>query len=114
MKQSDPFVVPTSDGKLIEENFGATSINSNISLAHMMAPPRWIEPFQTPLFDEYTYVISGKKQIIIDDEIIVLKAGESIKIKKGARVQYANSFKEPCEYIAVCKPAFSLELANKE
>lgn len=80
----------------------------------MMAPPGWIEPYQTPLFDEYTYVISGKKQIIIGDKIIVLKAGQSIKIKKGIRVQYANPFKELCEYIAVCKPAFSLALVNRE
>lgn len=30
MKQSNPFVVSTSDGKLIEEHFGASSINSDI------------------------------------------------------------------------------------
>ena len=59
--QKTPFVVPTTDGKLIEEHFGkATDGNSGLSIAHMVAPPGWSEPFQTPEFDEFTYII--KKQ----------------------------------------------------
>jgi mannose-6-phosphate isomerase-like protein (cupin superfamily) len=113
--QTSPFVVPTTDGKLIEEHFGnASDKNSQISIAHMIAPPKWSEPFQTPDFDEYTYIIKGKKQFIIDDETVVLKAGESIKISNTARVQYSNPFAEPCEYIAICLPAFSLDLVNRE
>ena len=113
-KQTDPFIVPTTDGKLIEEHFGFSNENSDLSLAHMIAPPGWSEPFQTPEFDEYTYIISGKKQFTIDGDVIVLKAGESIKINKGVRVQYANPYEEACEYIAICKPAFSIDLANRE
>jgi len=112
--QKKPFVVPTTDGKLIEEHFGNASIASNLSIAHMIAPPNWSEPFQNPDFDEYTYIIKGKKQFIIEDEKIVLTAGQSIKINKGTRIQYANPFDEPCEYIAVCLPAFSLDLVNRE
>jgi ethanolamine utilization protein EutQ len=113
--QKSPFVVPTTDGKLIEEHFGKTTDdNSQISFAHMIAPPNWSEPFQTPEFDEYTYVIKGKKQFIIDGEILVLEAGESIKIEKNTRVQYSNPFIAPCEYIAVCLPAFSRELVHRE
>lgn len=113
--QTSPFVVPTTDGKLIEEHFGnASDKNSQISIAHMIAPPNWSEPFQTPDFDEYTYIIKGKKQFIIDGETIVLRAGQSIKISKTARVQYSNPFTEPCEYIAICLPAFSLDLVNRE
>lgn len=113
--QNSPFVVPTIDGKLIEEHFGlATSGDSNISIAHMVAPPGWSEPFQTPEFDEYTYIIKGQKQFIIDDDTIVLKAGESIKIHKNVRVQYSNPFPEECEYIAICSPAFSLDKAHRE
>ena len=113
--QKSPFVVPTDDGKLIEEHFGvATDGNKNISIAHMIAPPHWSEPFQNPEFDEYTYIIKGKKQFNIDGEIIILSAGASIKIDKGARVQYANPFDEPCEYLAICTPAFTIDLANRE
>lgn len=112
--QKSPFVVPTTDGKLIEEHFGLTSINSEISIAKMIAPPNWCEPFQKPEFDEYTYIIKGRKQFIINDDIIVLCAGESIKIEKGTRVQYSNPFEQSCEYIAVCMPAFSMDLVNRE
>jgi mannose-6-phosphate isomerase-like protein (cupin superfamily) len=113
--QKSPFVVPTNDGKLIEEHFGnATDGNSNISIAHMIAPPGWSEPFQTPGFDEYTYIIKGKKQFIIDGDTVVLNAGESIKIEKNTRVQYSNPFVEPCEYLAICTPAFSMDLVNRE
>jgi len=113
--QKFPFVVPTTDGKLIEEHFGKTTdSNSQISFAHMVAPPNWSEPFQTPEFDEYTYVIKGKKQFIIEGETLILEAGESIKIEKNTRVQYSNPFIAPCEYIAVCLPAFSMELVHRE
>ena len=113
--QKSPFVVPTTDGKLIEEHFGNASFgNSEISIAHMVAPPGWEEPYQTPMFDEYTYIIKGKKQFIVDDETIILEANQSIKINKNTRVQYSNPFSEPCEYIAVCLPAFSMESVNRE
>ncbi|WP_027137071.1 cupin domain-containing protein [Gaetbulibacter saemankumensis] len=113
--QNDPFVVPTTDGKVIKEHFGlASDGNANISIAHMKAPAGWSEPFQTPEFDEYTFIISGKKQFIIGDETIVLEAGQSIRIEKNTRVQYSNPFTEVCEYIAICMPAFSIDSVNRE
>ena len=112
--QKSPFVVPTTDGKIIEEHFGLASIKSELSIAHMVAPPKWSEPYQTPNFDEYTYIIKGKKKFNIEGDIVVLEAGQSIKILKGTRVQYSNPFDEDCEYLAVCLPAFSMDLVNRE
>ncbi|WP_456377799.1 cupin domain-containing protein [Lutibacter sp.] len=112
--QKSPFVIPTTDGKLIEEHFGHTTDDGELSMAHMIAPSGWSEPFQTPKFDEYTYIIKGKKQISIDGDIIVLEAGQSIKISKGAKIKYSNPFDVPCEYLAVCTPAFSVGLVNRE
>ena len=113
--QTSPFVVPTNDGKTIKEHFGlASDGNSQISMAHMVAPPGWSEPFQTPEFDEYTFIIKGKKQFIIEGETIVLEAGQSIKVEKHTRLQYSNPFTEPCEYIAICLPAFSIHYVNRE
>lgn len=113
--QKVPFIVPTTDGKLIKEHFGnAIDRNSDISIAHMIAPSGWSEPFQTPEFDEYTFIVKGKKQFIIDDEIVILEAGQSIKIDKNTRVQYSNPFDEVCEYLAICLPAFSINLVNRE
>ena len=123
-KQDKPFVVPTTDGKLIEEHFGlATTKTSELSIAHMVAPPGWSEPFQNPEFDEYTLVSRGKKMFEVDarpdepfgrGEKIVVSAGQSILIKKGSRVRYSNPFEEACEYWSVCLPAFSMELVNRE
>ncbi len=113
--QKSPFIVPTTDGKLIEEHFGkATDQNSDISIAHMIAPPGWSEPYQTPEFDEYTYIIRGKKQFIIEDEKVILESGQSIKIKKNTRIQYSNPFDQECEYLAICLPAFSPETVHRE
>jgi len=113
--QNSPFVVPTDDGKIIREHFGnATDGNAEISIAHMVAPAGWSEPYQTPEFDEYTFIIKGKKQFIIDGETIVLEAGQSIKVDKNTRLQYSNPFTEPCEYLAICLPAFSIDAVNRE
>ncbi len=112
--QKSPFVVPTTDGKLIEEIWGRSTGNGEISIAHMLAPPHWSEPHQTPEFDEYTYIIKGKKQFEIDGDILVLEAGQSIRIEKGARIRYSNPFDDECEYLAICLPAFSMDLVNRE
>ncbi len=113
--QTKPFIVPTDDNKLIEEHFGLASINAGeFSFAHMVAPPKWSEPFQTPDFDEVTYVFSGRKQIEVENEVVILEKNQSILIRKGTRVRYSNPFNEPCEYISVCMPAFTLIKVNRE
>ena len=113
--QQEPFVVPTTDGKLIEEHFGRVISNEpGLSIAHMVAPSGWSEPFQNPEFDEYTMIVRGRKQIEIDGEIVTLKVGESLLVRKGARVRYSNPFEEEAEYWSVCVPAFSIDLVNRE
>ena len=115
IKQDKPFLVPTTDGKLIEEHFGlATGGDSKLSIAHMLAPAGWSEPFQNPSFDEYTLVSRGKKLFEVDGETVTVSAGQSILIKAGSRVRYSNPFAEECEYWSVCLPAFSLEEVNRE
>ncbi|MEO6404912.1 MAG: cupin domain-containing protein [Ferruginibacter sp.] len=115
IKQDKPFVVPTTDGKLIEEHFGqATNGQPELSVAHMIAPAGWSEPFQNPQFDEYTLVVKGKKLFEVDEQKIEVSAGESIKIAKGSRVRYSNPFDEPCEYWSICLPAFSMDTVNRE
>ena len=113
--QTTPFIVPTTDGKLIAEHEGlAATGNGAISIARMVAPPHWGEPFQTPDFDEYTLVSKGKKMIEVDGVELVVLAGQSILIKKGSRVRYSNPFDEECEYWSVCLPAFSIEGVHRE
>lgn len=114
-KQSSPFVVPTTDGKLIEEHFGKVATGEGaFSVAHMVAPPGWSEPFQTPDFDEVTILIEGKKQIEVEGEVVVLNPGESLLIKKGTRVRYSNPFAETANYWSICVPAFSMDSVRRE
>lgn len=113
--QREPFIVPATDGKVIKEHFGNASLNAgDYSIAHMIAPPGWSEPFQTPEFDEVTLIISGQKKFEISGEEIILGKGESIIVKSGTRVRYSNPFDEPVEYMSFCIPAFTLEKVHRE
>ncbi len=113
--QTKPFVVPTTDGKLIEEHFGVVATaHIGHSIARMVAPPGWSEPFQTPEFDEYTLVSSGRKQVEADGKTIVLEAGQSVFIAAGTRVRYSNPFETECGYWSICIPAFTMEGVHRE
>ena len=115
LKQTNNSLVPTTDGKLIEEHYGLASSGDNgFSVAHMVAPAGWSEPFQTPQFDEVTMIVKGKKMFEVDGEEIVVSAGESILIRKNTRVRYSNPFDAPCEYWSCCVPAFSIDTVNRE
>jgi len=116
IKQTNPFIVPTDDGKVIREHFGmATTGDPRFSIAHMIAPSGWSEPYQTPQFDEVTLVFRGRKMIKIDgQEEVVIGPGESILTKAGTRIQYSNPFDEEVEYAAFCVPAFSPDAVNRE
>ncbi|ALD21514.1 cupin domain-containing protein [Hymenobacter sp. DG25A] len=114
-RQQNPFRVPTTDGKLIEEHIGwASTQTSEYSVAHMVAPPHWSEPHQNPDFDEVTIVIRGRKQFEVDGDLIELGPGESLLIKAGARVRYSNPFDEEVEYWSICVPAFTMDSVNRE
>lgn len=113
--QNKPFVIPTTDNKLIEEHFGKVATGyHDISIARMVAPAGWSEPHQNPDFDEWTLVNQGKKLVEVDGQAIVVSAGESILVKKGARVRYSNPFAEPCSYWSICLPAFTIEAVHRE
>lgn len=113
--QNKPTVFPTNDGLLIKEHFGRISTSDeHISIAHLVAPPGWIDPYQTPRYDEWTLVSRGRKMVEVDGEQIIINPGHSILVKKGARVRYSNPFEEECEYWCICLPAFSMDTANRE
>ena len=113
--QKNPFKVPTEDDKLIEEHFGKASLGGEkVSIAHMIAPSNWSEPFQNPDFNEHTLMVRGRLQIEVDGECFVINKEESILVYKGSRVRYSNPYNDPAEYWSVCNPAFTLESVNRE
>jgi mannose-6-phosphate isomerase-like protein (cupin superfamily) len=112
--QKTPLRIPVPGNKLIEEFIGlATSGHTDVSVAHMIAPPGWSEPAQRPEFDEITIMLRGKMQVVINNEQHVIKAGEVLHCARNVTVQYGNPFEEENEYWAVCLPAFSVDSARR-
>lgn len=111
---TEPTSIPVPGGKVITEHVGRVNTGDEaVSVAHMIAPANWDEPFQTPDFDEVTLVIKGS--VIIDHEggPTVAQAGQSILTSAGERVRYSSG-PEGAEYVSVCTPAFGLDTVNRE
>lgn len=94
--------------KIIKEMIGlVNSTTSELSIAHMHSPQGWVEPGQTPEFDEYTYVLKGVLTVNFKGGSLKVKAGQAIIAQASEWVQYSSPDKEGAEYIAVCLPAFN-------
>ena len=114
-KISEPAQIPVPGQKQIREYFGRVSTGTGqFSVAHMIAPPGWEEPYQTPEFDEITIVVRGRLQVEHSGGTEVVIPGEVLFVERGERVRYSNPFSENAEYWAICMPAFSPEGANRE
>lgn len=100
--------------KIIQEFIGRVNSNtSDLSIARMQSPQGWVEPGQTPDFDEYTVVLKGCLHVKTKSESYEVKAGSAIIIEKGKWVQYSTP-KVGAEYIAVCLPAFSPDTVHRD
>jgi len=101
--------------KVIEEFIGRVNSKTEVvSIAKMKSPAGWVEPGQTPEFDEYTIVLKGTLRVESTDETIDVNEGEAIIAHKGEWVKYSSPLPEGAEYIAVCLPAFSPEIVNRD
>lgn len=101
--------------KLIEEYIGrANSATDGVSIAKMTSPGGWVEPGQTPSFDEYTLVLRGTLHVATRDGGVEVKAGQAVITHRGEWVQYSTPGEEGAEYVAVCLPAFSMETVNRD
>ncbi|MBK8230746.1 MAG: cupin [Candidatus Eisenbacteria bacterium] len=101
--------------KLIDEYVGRVNTQTEgLSVAHMRSPGGWVEPAQTPEFDEYTIVLRGVVEVVHDGGILSVGAGQGVLTRKGERVQYRTPEPDGAEYIAICLPAFSPELVHRE
>lgn len=101
--------------KTIAEYFGRVNSRTNeISIAKMNSPEGWIEPGQTPEFDEYTFVINGTLKVETREKEFLVNAGEAILIEKNNWVRYSSPFSNGAEYVAVCLPAFSPEMVHRD
>ncbi|HAV64078.1 MAG TPA: cupin [Verrucomicrobiales bacterium] len=101
--------------KQIEEFIGrVNSGTGEVSIARMKSPAGWVEPGQTPEFDEYTLVLSGMLRVETRSRSVDVRAGQSVITPKGEWVRYSSPDEPGAEYVAICLPAFSPTLVHRD
>ena len=101
--------------KLIDEFIGRVNTKTaGVSVAHMHSPQGWIEPGQTPEFDEFTLVLKGVLRVKHKAGELEVAAGQAVIAHRGEWVQYSTPVAEETEYIAICLPAFSMETVHRD
>src|SRR5262245_61954242 len=70
--------------KRIEEFIGRVNSRSEaVSIARMASPAGWVEPGQTPQFDEYTVVLRGTLRVQTRTATFDVSAGQAIITARG-------------------------------
>ena len=101
--------------KLIDEFIGRiNSGNSEVSVARMQSPSGWVEPGQTPEFEEFTIVLKGMLRVTHKGGTLDVRAGQAVVAHAGEWVQYSTPEPEGAEYVAICLPAFSMETVHRD
>ena len=99
--------------KVIEEFIGRVNSRTDaVSVARMRSPAGWVEPGQTPEFDEYTVVLRGMVRVTTKAQVLDVAAGQSVIAHCGEWVQYSTP--NGAEYIAVCLPAFAPGIVHRD
>lgn len=115
IKQATRITAAGNKPKLIDELIGrVNSSHAQISVAHMRSPAGWIEPGQTPEFEEYTVVLFGRLRVESKGEVIDVQPGQAIITHAGEWVRYSTPSPEGAEYIAICCPAFSPDTVHRD
>ena len=101
--------------KMIDEYIGRVNSRiAGVSVAHMRNPSGWVEPGQSPEFDEYTVVLKGALRVEHKGGVIEVKSGQAVIAHRGEWVRYSTPGPEGAEYITVCLPAFSMETVHRD
>jgi mannose-6-phosphate isomerase-like protein (cupin superfamily) len=101
--------------KIIQEFVGRVNSKTEAaSIAHMKSPEGWIEPGQTPEFDEYTIVLAGMLRVEHRTGTIDVRTGQAVITHKGEWVRYSTPEADGAEYMAVCLPAFSPATVHRD
>lgn len=101
--------------KIIEEYIGrVNSATGTLSIARMKSPAGWVEPGQTPEFDEYTVVLRGTLRVTSRSGSIDVHEGQAVITHRGEWVQYSTPGNGGAEYVAICLPAFSMDTVHRD
>ncbi len=114
---AQPSIVPPvgTKPKLIEEYAGRVSTGTEaVSIARIVCPPGWTENGQQPEFTETKVVLKGMIQVVHNQGVLEVHAGQSVTCHPGEWVRYSTPGEEGAEYIAVCVPAFSPKTVHRD
>jgi hypothetical protein len=101
--------------KIIQEYIGhVNSGHAQISVARMRSPSGWVEPGQTPDFEEYTVVLAGSLRVESREGVLDVPAGQVVIAHAGEWVRYSTPHPEGAEYLAICLPAFSPDTVHRD
>ena len=101
--------------KRIEEYAGRVNTgHATVSVARMKSPSGWVEPGQTPAFEEITVVFAGTLHVEHRGGAFDVQAGQAVVARAGEWVRYSTPGPEGAEYVAVCLPAFSQETVHRD
>ena len=101
--------------KRIEEYAGrVNSGHTGVSVARMKSPQGWVEPGQTPDFEEITVVLSGMLRVEHRDGVLEVRAGQGIVTSPGEWIRYSTPESGGAEYVAICLPAFSPDTVHRD
>jgi mannose-6-phosphate isomerase-like protein (cupin superfamily) len=101
--------------KVIDEYVGRLATGAQaVSVAHMRSPGGWVEPGQTPEFDEFTVVLAGRLRVTSAAGELDVVAGQAVTVAAGEWVRYSTPDPDGAEYVAVCLPAFAPDLAHRD
>jgi ethanolamine utilization protein EutQ (cupin superfamily) len=115
IKQPSVIEAAGNKPKRIEEFIGrVNSKTSELSVARMRSPEGWVEPGQTPEFDEFTLVLGGMLRVTTRDGDLDVRPGEAVIAHKGEWVRYSTPEAGGAEYVAVCLPAFSMDTVHRD
>jgi mannose-6-phosphate isomerase-like protein (cupin superfamily) len=99
--------------KTIAEYVGrVNSKTAAVSVAHMRSPAGWLEPGQTPEFDEYSLVLKGVLRVTHKSGSLDVREGQAVIAHRGEWVQYSTP--EGAEYVSVCLPAFAPDTVHRD
>lgn len=101
--------------KTIQEFAGrVNSGHAAVSVARMISPSGWVEPGQTPEFEEITVVLRGMLRVEHAGGAFEVRAGQAVVTLPGEWVRYSSPEPEGAEYVAVCLPAFSPDTVHRD
>jgi len=101
-----PTIIPTptritaagNKPKSIEKFIGRmNSGESRLSIAHIRSPGGWVEPGQTPEFDEFTVVLKGALRVTHKAGVPDVKAAQAVITHASEWVQYSTPHPEGAE-----------------